>query len=108
MATAIADSSFTHTFVLCSRKVNGFTVSLYNFLFLVAIPAIVTLIIFPVKFVAEYQPPSWTIGWNYGIAWVAAALLLTGSIMLCADRGEDEVKYRETTCYHNSIEEYCD
>jgi len=88
-------------------KYRYYTISLL-ILFAAAVPEIVALILFPVKFVDELtSEASWGVGYAYCLGWISAICNLIGGILLYIDRNTDEAMDREkTTCYLNeSIEE---
>ena len=55
--------------------------------------------------VEERGGSSWSFGWTYGAGWGASFLLFSSAVLLYCDKDADEVVYRETTSYENTIEE---
>ncbi|BFZ23624.1 hypothetical protein BsWGS_26663 [Bradybaena similaris] len=78
-------------------KYKLYWVGLVSF-FIAALVEIVSLVIFPIKFLDEIEnreQAHWSFGWAYIVGWVGAVIEFLAGLLLLLDRGAEEIIYRE-------------
>ncbi|KAK3104678.1 hypothetical protein FSP39_007605 [Pinctada imbricata] len=75
-------------------------------MFFAAVPDVVSLIIYPVRFREELIGDYWNVGWAYIIGWFAVILKIGGGVLVFIDRNTEELVEKEVTTCPNDIEDY--
>ncbi|CAG5125853.1 unnamed protein product [Candidula unifasciata] len=73
--------------------------------FIAALIEIISLVIFPIKFLDEIEnreQAHWSFGWAYIVGWVGAVTEFIAGLLLLLDRGAEEIVYKENVIQEES------